>query len=147
MTWRTACLLAGLGTLIGIAVAAVARAEAGNRRPILSARAVGRADRARSRVAGRAVCEPGRHHWRKHGGGLGPTGFLNRTAATDVMDSAPMALDSRTRKGEDYIAAMKLAGSCAYAGRDWVCDRVARILGARVLDAVHRLLQGRSQNP
>jgi tRNA-splicing ligase RtcB len=53
------------------------------------------------------------------------------------MDSAPVALDSRTQEGQDYISAMKLAGRYAYAGRDWVCDRVARILGARVLDAVH----------
>jgi len=32
---------------------------------------------------------------------------------------------------------MKLAGRYAYAGRDWVCDRVVKILGARVLDSVH----------
>ena len=51
------------------------------------------------------------------------------------MDSAP--LDSRIQEGQDYIAAMKLAGRYAYAGRDWVCNRVAKILGARVLDSVH----------
>jgi tRNA-splicing ligase RtcB len=53
------------------------------------------------------------------------------------MDSAPVALDSRTHEGQDYIAAMKLAGRYAYAGRDWVCDRVVKILGARVLDSVY----------
>jgi tRNA-splicing ligase RtcB len=51
------------------------------------------------------------------------------------MDSAPVALDPRTQEGQDYIAAMKLAGQCASAGRDWVCDRVVKILGARVLDS------------
>ena len=65
------------------------------------------------------------------------TRFLNRAGAKDDMDSAPVALDARTQEGQDYIAAMKLAGRYAYAGRDWVCDRVAKILGARVLDSVH----------
>lgn len=65
------------------------------------------------------------------------TRFLNRAGAKDDMDSAPVALDARTAEGQDYIAAMKLAGRYAYAGRDWVCDRVAKILGARVLDSVH----------
>jgi tRNA-splicing ligase RtcB len=32
---------------------------------------------------------------------------------------------------------MKLAGRYAYAGRDWVCDRVVKILGVRVLNSVH----------
>jgi tRNA-splicing ligase RtcB (3'-phosphate/5'-hydroxy nucleic acid ligase) len=50
--------------------------------------------------------------------------FLNRAGANDDMDSAPVALDSRTQEGQDYIAAMMLAGRYPYAGRDWVCDRV-----------------------
>lgn len=65
------------------------------------------------------------------------TRFLNRAGAKDDMDSAPVALDARTQEGQDYIAAMKLAGRYAYAGRDWVCARVAKILGARILDSVH----------
>ena len=65
------------------------------------------------------------------------TRFLNRAGAKDDMDSAPVALDSQTQEGQDYVAAMKLAGRYAYASRDWVCDRVVRILGARVLDSVH----------
>jgi tRNA-splicing ligase RtcB len=65
------------------------------------------------------------------------TRFLTRAGAKDDMDSAPVALDFRTNEGQDYIAAMKLAGRYAYAGRDWVCDRVAKILGARILDSVH----------
>jgi tRNA-splicing ligase RtcB len=32
---------------------------------------------------------------------------------------------------------MELGGAYAYAGRDWVCDRVARLLGASILDEVH----------
>ncbi len=65
------------------------------------------------------------------------TRFLNRAGAKDDMDSAPVAPDSRTQEGQDYIAAMKLAGRYAYAGRDWVCDRVVKILGAKALDSVH----------
>jgi tRNA-splicing ligase RtcB (3'-phosphate/5'-hydroxy nucleic acid ligase) len=65
------------------------------------------------------------------------TRFLTRAGAKNDMDSAPVALDVRTLEGQDYIAAMKLAGRYAYAGRDWVCGRVAKILGARILDSVH----------
>jgi tRNA-splicing ligase RtcB len=39
--------------------------------------------------------------------------------------------------GEQYIRAMTLAGEYAYAGRDWVCERVARLLGAPIVESVH----------
>jgi tRNA-splicing ligase RtcB len=32
---------------------------------------------------------------------------------------------------------MTLAGEYAYAGRDWVCDRVAALLGAPIVESVH----------
>ena len=38
---------------------------------------------------------------------------------------------------DDYLAAMRLAGDYAHAGRDWVCAEVVRLLGARVRDEVH----------
>ena len=38
---------------------------------------------------------------------------------------------------EEYLEAMRLAGRYAYAGRDWVCRRVATILGCRILEQVH----------
>ena len=65
------------------------------------------------------------------------TRFLNRAGAKDDMDSAPVALDADGNEGQDYIAAMKLAGRYAYAGRDWVCQRVAKILGARIKEEIH----------
>jgi tRNA-splicing ligase RtcB len=65
------------------------------------------------------------------------TRFLNRAGAKDDMHSAPVALDTRQQEGQDYLVAMKLAGRYAYAGRDWVCSRVAGILGAKVLDSIH----------
>jgi tRNA-splicing ligase RtcB len=39
--------------------------------------------------------------------------------------------------GQEYIEAMQLAGRYAYAGRDWVCARVAKILGAKIVEEVH----------
>jgi tRNA-splicing ligase RtcB len=65
------------------------------------------------------------------------TRFLTRAGAKDDMDAAPVVLDTHTQEGQDYIMAMRLAGRYAYAGRDWVCDRVVKILGAKSLDSVH----------
>jgi tRNA-splicing ligase RtcB (3'-phosphate/5'-hydroxy nucleic acid ligase) len=39
--------------------------------------------------------------------------------------------------GQEYVACMEMAGRYAYAGRDWVCKRVAKILGAKVKDEIH----------
>ncbi len=49
----------------------------------------------------------------------------------------PVVLDLKSALGEDYMRAMDVAGQYAYAGRDWVCDRVLRIMGAKPLDEVH----------
>ena len=73
------------------------------------------------------------------------TGFLalaQDRAFTDTvsdtgMDSPPVLIDTRTPLGEDYIQAMQIAGRYAYAGREWVVNRVARILGATVISSVH----------
>ncbi len=46
-------------------------------------------------------------------------------------------LDLDTDAGADYWALMELAGEYAYAGRDWVCDTVASMLGGNVVDRVH----------
>lgn len=63
--------------------------------------------------------------------------FLERAGASENMDSEPANLHMRSELGEEYIKCMELAGEYAYAGRDAVCDRVAQILGAKVLDSVH----------
>lgn len=55
----------------------------------------------------------------------------------DIMDETPHTLDVSSKTGRDYIASMKLAGRYAYAGRDWVCETVAGILGAEITDEVH----------
>jgi len=65
------------------------------------------------------------------------TFFLNAGGATDGMDVPPLVIEADSALGADYLACMELAGRYAYAGRDWVCDRVRRILGATVLEEVH----------
>lgn len=55
----------------------------------------------------------------------------------NIMDERPHTLDVRSKDGQDYIAAMELAGAYAYAGRDWVCAEAARIIGGRIIDEVH----------
>ncbi|HLG97117.1 MAG TPA: RtcB family protein [Bryobacteraceae bacterium] len=65
------------------------------------------------------------------------THFLNEAGAKDGMMVDPCVIPVSSDLGADYLACMALAGRYAYAGRDWVCDRVARILGAAVLKEVH----------
>lgn len=65
------------------------------------------------------------------------TWFLEKMGAVDDMDSPPMFLHERSALGEEYIQAINLAGRYAYAGRDWVCDELADILGAKIVEEVH----------
>lgn len=65
------------------------------------------------------------------------THFLKAAGGKDDMNAEPCVIPTGTPLGDDYIAAMELAGLYAYAGRDWVCEEVARILGAKILDEVH----------
>lgn len=65
------------------------------------------------------------------------TYFLKEGGATDNMDAPPLVISTGTPLGEDYIQCMRLAGEYAYAGRDWVCNKVLQILGAKEIDSVH----------
>lgn len=53
------------------------------------------------------------------------------------MDDPPMLLPLQSPLGQDYLAAMQIAGEYAYAGRNWVVDRVLKILGAADTLRVH----------
>jgi tRNA-splicing ligase RtcB len=53
------------------------------------------------------------------------------------MEVEPCVLDLASDLGEQYIKAMELGGAYAYAGRDWVCGRVATLLGATIVEEVH----------
>ena len=65
------------------------------------------------------------------------THYINAGGGKDGMDVDPVLLDVASDLGEQYILAMGLAGQYAYEGRDWVCDKIASILGASILDEVH----------
>lgn len=55
----------------------------------------------------------------------------------DIMDETPHLLDVNSKDGKDYIEAMKLCGEYAYAGRDWVCQKVVELLDTKVVEEVH----------
>lgn len=65
------------------------------------------------------------------------TYFLEQAGAKDGMDVEPCILHKGSALFDDYITAMHLAGRYAYAGRDWVCSRVATLLGGVVVEEVH----------
>jgi tRNA-splicing ligase RtcB len=77
-------------------------------------------------------------HFGSRGFGHGiATWFLEAAGAKDGMEVEPCVIDANSDLGEQYIRAMTLAGDYAYAGRDWVCDRVAKILGAPIVESIH----------
>lgn len=65
------------------------------------------------------------------------TYFLEAAGARDGMDVEPCVLPAGSDLGAEYLEAMRLAGAYASAGRDWVCARVAEILGAPIVEQVH----------
>lgn len=66
------------------------------------------------------------------------TYFLKAAGARDGMDVEPCVLSVYTALGSDYLECMQLAGQYAYAGRDWVCAKIAKdILNANILEEVH----------
>jgi tRNA-splicing ligase RtcB len=72
---------------------------------------------------------------------FGSRGFGHRTASRyfggGSMDSPPELLSIDSDRGQEYIEAMNLAGSYAYAGRDVVVAKVLEILGSRAVQEVH----------
>lgn len=53
------------------------------------------------------------------------------------MNVPPAVVDEDSEIGQRYIAAMELAGRYSYAGREWVVERVRKIIGGTVTDMVH----------
>jgi len=77
-------------------------------------------------------------HFGSRGFGHGvATWFLKAAGAKDGMEVEPCVISASGDLGEQYIRAMTLAGEYAYAGRDWVCDHVAGLLGAPIVEAIH----------
>ncbi len=65
------------------------------------------------------------------------THYLKLGGGKDGIHVPPTVLDETSDLGRGYLAAMDLAGRYAYAGREWVVERVRRIIGGRVTDLVH----------
>lgn len=65
------------------------------------------------------------------------TKYLKAAGGKDGMNVPPAVINEDSEIGQRYIAAMELAGRYAYAGREWVCERVRKIIGGNVTDSVH----------
>jgi tRNA-splicing ligase RtcB len=65
------------------------------------------------------------------------THFLAAAGGKDGMMVDPVTIDVNGDLGQQYLNGMYLAGEYAYAGRDWVCRKVASILGANILEEIH----------
>lgn len=65
------------------------------------------------------------------------THFIKEGKGKDGINADPVIFDEDSDLGEQYLKCMGLAGRYAYAGRDWVCSRVAKILGGEILEEVH----------
>jgi tRNA-splicing ligase RtcB len=65
------------------------------------------------------------------------THFMRLGGGRNDFHAPAVLFDADSQVGQEYIACMKLAGRYAYAGRDWVCQRVVGLLGAAVTDEVH----------
>jgi tRNA-splicing ligase RtcB len=77
-------------------------------------------------------------HFGSRGLGHGiATWFLKAAGGKDGMDVEPAVIDAKSDLGEQYLVGMELGGLYAYAGRDWVCSKVAEILGTEEVQAVH----------
>src|SRR5208337_4402366 len=62
---------------------------------------------------------------------------LKAAGGKDGMNVPPAVIDEDSELGRRYIAAMELAGRYAYAGREWVVERVRQIIGGTITDVVH----------
>ncbi len=72
--------------------------------------------------------------------GLGHTSatrYLKAAGGKDGMHVPPAVIDEDSELGRRYIAAMELSGRYSYAGREWVVERVRKIVGGAVTDSVH----------
>ncbi|MBI1295747.1 RtcB family protein [bacterium] len=65
------------------------------------------------------------------------THFIKAGGGKDGINVDPVLLDVDSALGAEYLACMHLAGRYAYAGRDWVAQRVAEMMGASIVEEVH----------
>lgn len=65
------------------------------------------------------------------------TKYLAATGAKDGMMVDPALLDVNSDLGRGYIAGIELGGLYAYAGREWVVEKVRSIIGGNITFSVH----------
>jgi tRNA-splicing ligase RtcB (3'-phosphate/5'-hydroxy nucleic acid ligase) len=65
------------------------------------------------------------------------TKHLELAGAKDGMEVDPAVVSADGDIGRSYIAGVELGGLYAYAGREWVVERVRQIIGAAVTESVH----------
>jgi tRNA-splicing ligase RtcB len=65
------------------------------------------------------------------------TYFIKQSGGKDGTYAPPILLGESSDMGEQYLRCMELAGRYAYAGRDWVCTRVAQIIGGEICEEIH----------
>jgi len=65
------------------------------------------------------------------------TKYLKAAGGKDGINVPPCVVEEHSEIGQRYLAAMELAGRYAYAGREWVVERVRSITGGKVIDSVH----------
>lgn len=65
------------------------------------------------------------------------TKYLASANAKDGMEVPPALLPADSDQGRGYLAGIELGGLYAYAGREWVVEKVRQILGAAETFRVH----------
>ncbi len=65
------------------------------------------------------------------------THFIKQGGGTDGMWVPATLIHEKSDLGEQYLKLLELAGRYAYAGRDWVCGKVCRILKTKIVEEVH----------
>ena len=65
------------------------------------------------------------------------THFIKAGGGKDGVHAEPVIFNEDSDLGQQYLKCMELAGRYAYSGRDWVCERVAKILRASIVDEIH----------
>lgn len=65
------------------------------------------------------------------------TKYLTLAGAKDGMEVPPALLEADSDMGRGYMAGVELGGLYAYAGREWVVEKVRSIVGGHVTKTVH----------
>ncbi len=65
------------------------------------------------------------------------TRYLKAAGGKDGINVPPTVVPDNREIGQRYLAAMELAGRYAYAGREWVVEKVRQIIGGSIVESVH----------